>query len=77
MITLFGSIAVAIMMLSYWLEPRSKWFVLLFAAGWAATSTYGGLVAAYPITVIEAIWAVIALRRFFGRHRHGASARSG
>ena len=29
MFTIFGSIAVAIMMLSYALETRSKWFVLL------------------------------------------------
>lgn len=69
MITLFGSIAVAIMMLSYWLEPRSKWFVLVFAVSSAATSAYSGLVQAYPITVIEALWALIALQRFFRRHR--------
>ena len=74
MITLFGSIAVTIMMLSYWLEPRSKWFVLLFAAGSAATSAYSGLVQAYPITVIEAVWAMIALQRFFRRHQPEALA---
>jgi hypothetical protein len=74
MLTLFGSVAVTVMMLSYWLEPRSKWFVLLFAAGSAATSLYSGLVEAYPITVIEAVWAVIALRRFFQRGRKEALA---
>jgi len=35
----FGSIAVAIMVLSYWLEPRSMWCVLVLAGGSAATST--------------------------------------
>jgi hypothetical protein len=55
------------MMGAYWLEPRSRWFVLLFAAGPAATSIYSGLVAAYPITVIEAIWSVVALQRFIKR----------
>ena len=69
MLTIFGSIAVVIMMLSYWLEPRSKWFVMLFAAGCGATSAYSALVQAYPITVIEAVWALIALRRFSSRHR--------
>ena len=69
MLTIFGSIAVALMMLSYWLEPRSKWFVLTFALGSAATSLYSGLVGAYPITVIEAIWALIVLRRFQERWR--------
>ena len=69
MLTIFGSVAVALMMLSYWLEPRSKWFVLTFALGSAATSLYSGLVGAYPITVIEAIWALIVLRRFQERWR--------
>ncbi len=67
MLTVFGSIAVAVMMFSYWMEPRSKWFVLLFAAGCAATSGYSAIVQAYPITVIEALWALIALRRFSKR----------
>ena len=72
MLTIFGSIAVAIMMLSYALETRSKWFVLLFSAASAATSVYSGLVEAYPITVIEAVWAVIALERFLRRYRREA-----
>jgi hypothetical protein len=69
MLTLFGSIAVSIMFLTYWMESRSKWFVLAFACGCAATSIYSGLVEAYPITVIEALWASVALQRFFQRHR--------
>ena len=69
MLTLFGSIAVTVMMVSYWLEPRSRWFVLLFAAGSAATAAYSGLVSAYPITVIESLWSLVALRRFYQRHR--------
>ena len=72
MLTLFGSIAVGVMMFSYWMEPRSKWFVLAFAAGSAATSLYSGLVEAYPITVIEAVWAVIAVQRFLSRQRQEA-----
>ena len=70
MITLFGSIAVAIMLFSYWLEPRSKWFVLVFAGGSAATAVYSGLVEAYPITVIEAIWSLVAMNRFYKRHQN-------
>ena len=75
MLTFFGSIAVSVMMVSYWLEPRSKWFVLVFAGGSAATALYSGLVEAYPITVIEALWAVIALQWFLRKHRE-ASART-
>jgi hypothetical protein len=64
MVTLFGFVAVTIMMISYWLEPRSKWFLLLFAGGCASTSAYSGLVEAYPITVIETLWSAVALHRF-------------
>ena len=69
MLTIFGSVAVAVMMFSYWLEPRSKWFVLVFAVGCVGTSAYSGLVQAYPITVLEAVWAVVALQRFYQRNR--------
>ena len=69
MITLFGSVAVMIMFLSYWMEHRSKWLVLVFAAGSAATSAYSALAAVYPITVIEAAWALVAIQRFVRRHR--------
>ncbi len=74
MLTLFGSIAVAIMLLSYWLESHSKWLVLVFAGASAATSVYSGLVEAYPITVIEALWALVALQRFTQRYRSEALA---
>ena len=69
MLTILGSIAVSIMMLSYALESRSKWYVLIFAGASAATSVYSAFAGVYPITVIEAIWALIALRRFGARHR--------
>ena len=73
-LTVFGSIAVAIMFLSYWLEPRSRWFVLSFAGGCAATSVYSALAQVYPITVIEALWALVALQRFARRSRLEATA---
>jgi hypothetical protein len=75
MLTAFGSVTVALMMVSYWLEPRSKWFVLLFAAASAGTSAYSGLVAAYPITVIEGVWTFIALGRFLQRGSEEAQLR--
>ena len=68
MLTVLGSIAVSIMMLSYSLEARSKWYVLIFAGASAATSIYSAFAGVYPITVIEAIWSLIALRRFTKRH---------
>ena len=69
MLTIFGSVAVSIMMLSYSLEARSKWYVLVFAGASAATAVYSGLAEVYPITAIEAIWSLVALRRFVLRYR--------
>jgi hypothetical protein len=37
MTTLFGSVAVGTMLASYWLEPRSRWFILSFSLGCVAT----------------------------------------
>ena len=73
MLTLFGSVAVAVMFLSYWFEPRSKWFVLIFAGACAATSAYSALAGVYPITVIEALWSIVAYQRFSLRSRQEAS----
>ena len=69
MVTVFGSVAVGVMFLAYWFEARSRWYVLIFAGGAAATSAYSGLVEAYPVTVIEAVWALVAVRRFLDRTR--------
>lgn len=69
MLTIFGAVAVSIMFLSYWTEDRSKWLVLIFALGSALTSLYSGLEEVYPITVIEGLWAFVAVQRFVQRHR--------
>jgi hypothetical protein len=58
MLTIFGSIAVAIMFLSYWLESRSRWNILIFAVASAATSAYSGLEEVDPIMVIEGLWSL-------------------
>ena len=57
------------MFLAYWLEHHSKWMVLAFALGSGLTAAYSGLAGVYPITVIEALWTLVALQRFLKRHR--------
>ncbi len=52
------------MMLMYALERRGPRFVLAFALGCALSSAYGFLAGTWPFGVVEAIWAVIALRRY-------------
>ena len=68
MLITFGVIAVTIMFVSYWNEERSKWLVLVFAIGCGLTSLYSGLAEAYPITVVEGLWALVALQRFLQRY---------
>ncbi len=65
-LTLFGLFAVSAMLITYALENRSHWYVLLFAGSCALGSTYGFLQGAWPFGLVEAIWAVVALRRWIG-----------
>jgi len=64
-LTLFGLLAVSLMLATYALEARSHWFVLGFAGACGLGSTYGFLQGAWPFGVVEAIWAVVALRRWW------------
>jgi hypothetical protein len=64
MLTAFGVSALAFMMVMYALEPRSAYFILAFAGGCALASLYGFVSGAWPFGVVEAIWAVVALRRY-------------
>lgn len=64
MLTLFGVAALTFMMLMYALESRHRGFILAFAGGCALASLYGFLSGAWPFGVVEAIWAVVALRRY-------------
>jgi hypothetical protein len=63
-LTLFGLIAVTAMLVFYALEDVSPRFILAFAGACAAGSVYGFLQGAWPFGVIEAIWALIAARRW-------------
>jgi hypothetical protein len=66
-LTAFGVAALAFMMLMYALESRGRTFVLAFAAGCALSSVYGFAVGAWPFGVVEAIWTVVAFRRYVTR----------
>jgi hypothetical protein len=66
-LTLFGLSALAFMMAMYALEHRSRIFVAAFALGCALSSVYGFLSGAWPFGVVEAIWTLVALRRWRAR----------
>jgi hypothetical protein len=63
-LTTFGLVAVTAMLVCYALEDRSRWFILAFAAACALGSAYGFRQGAWLFGVVEAIWAVVALRRW-------------
>jgi hypothetical protein len=63
-LTLFGLFAVTLMLVTYALEGRSPWYILAFAGACALGSVYGFLQGAWPFGLVEAAWAVVALRRW-------------
>jgi hypothetical protein len=63
-LTWFGLFAVSAMLVCYAFEKRSSWFVLAFAASCALGSVYGFLQGAWPFGVMEAVWSIVALRRW-------------
>jgi hypothetical protein len=64
-LTIFGLVAVTAMLVTYALEKRSPWFVLAFAVACALGSIYGFLQGAWPFGVVEAVWTVVAIRRWW------------
>ena len=63
-LTLFGLFAVTAMLVCYACEDRGRVFVLAFAVACALASAYGFLQGAWPFGIVEAVWAVVAVRRW-------------
>jgi len=63
-LTIFGVLALSAMLICYAFEARSHWFTLGFAVACVFGSAYGFLGGTWPFGVLEAIWAVVALRRW-------------
>jgi hypothetical protein len=63
-LSLFGLFAVTAMLVTYALEARSPRYILAFALACGLGSIYGFLQGAWPFGVVEAIWAMVALRRW-------------
>jgi hypothetical protein len=68
-LTLFGLFAVTAMLVCYALENRSPWFILAFAFACALGSIYGFLQGAWPFGLVEAIWSLVAARRWWQHRR--------
>jgi hypothetical protein len=64
-LTVFGLFAVTAMLVCYAFEKRSPWFILAFAGACLLGSIYGFLQGAWPFGGVEAVWAVVAVRRWW------------
>lgn len=70
-LSLFGLFAVAAMLGCYALERRSHWFVFAFAWACVLASIYGFLQGAWPFGLVEAIWSIVALRKWWLARKPG------
>ena len=63
-LNIFGLVAVTAMLVFYALEKRGPGYIFGFAAACMMASVYGFLQGAWPIGLVEAAWAVVALDRW-------------
>ncbi len=63
-LTAFGLLAVTLMLVTYALEGKSHWYTLAFAFACVMGSAYGFLQGAWPFGLVEAIWSLVALRKW-------------
>lgn len=63
-LTLFGLVAVSLMLFFYALEDKSPWFVLGFAGSCVMGSAYGFLQGAWPFGLVEGVWSLVAVSRW-------------
>jgi hypothetical protein len=65
LLTSFGLVAVTLMLVFYALERRSRWYTLAFAGACLLGSAYGFLQGAWPFGLVEAVWSLVAIRRWW------------
>jgi hypothetical protein len=76
LLTLYGASAVTVMLIAYALEHRPSWWIFVFAVACAASSVYGFLAGTWPFGIVEGIWSLVALRRWWterSAHRRQAN----
>ena len=72
LLSAFGLFAVVAMLVTYALEAKSIWFILAFAFACVLGSAYGFLQGAWPFGFVEAVWSVVALRRWWVKRKRSA-----
>jgi hypothetical protein len=74
-LTAFGLFAVTAMLICYALEKRSPWYILGFAVACVLGSAYGFLQGAWPFGLVEAVWSMVAARRWWQAMCHSETAK--
>jgi hypothetical protein len=64
-LTLFGLVAVSLMLVFYAIEQRSHVYIFLFGISCILASVYGFLQGAWPFGCVELIWSLVAFRRWW------------
>jgi len=64
LITIFGVVAVTLMVVFYALEKKSRIYILGFSIACLLAAIYAFLVGAWPFSIAEIIWAGVALHRW-------------
>ncbi len=59
-LTAFGFASVAVMLIAYTLESKSRIWTFIFALGCLSSAVYGYVADALPFAVLEGVWAVVA-----------------
>ncbi|MDZ4837321.1 MAG: hypothetical protein SGJ27_26340 [Candidatus Melainabacteria bacterium] len=68
-LTAYGLVSVSLMLIFYGLEERNAIYVLFFAVSCVMASVYGFMQGAWPFGLVESIWALVALRRWYRRRK--------
>ena len=66
-LTLFGLIAVTLMLVFYALEDKNPGYILAFAGACFLAAIYGFLQGAWPFGVVEVIFSLVAVQRWRSR----------
>ena len=72
-LTVFGLFAVTAMLVSYAFERRSHWLILAFSGSCVLASIYGFLQGAWPFGLVEGVWSLVALRRWWAERARAAA----
>ena len=64
LLSIFGLFSVTAMLVFYTVEERSHWFVMAFSGACGLAAIYGFLQGAWPFGLVEAVWMLVALRRW-------------